>query len=358
MVDTQAQVDLTATQAFAERVLGNASACMVTVMAGLGDRLNLFKELASNGPATGAELAVRTGLDSRYLREWLGGMAAAGYLTYTPADSQFRLPPEHAAVLADEGGLFFAGGPLQLTLAKLPHIGRVEEAFRTGGGVPESAYGDDLWSGQERFSAGWVDNLLTQFWLPAMADVHDKLERGAAVADIGCGRGLALVKLAQTYPNSYFVGYDQVEAEITHATERAQKAGVADRVRFQQLDATTGLPSQYDVVTTFDVVHDAVDPRGLVRAIREALVSDGIYVCLETNCSDKLEDNLGPLGALFHGISLFYCLTTSLAHGGAGLGTLGLPESTLRELCVEAGFRNVQRVRMDNPFSALYEVHP
>jgi hypothetical protein len=133
---------------------------------------------------------------------------------------------------------------------------------------------------------------------------------------------------------------------------------VADRVRFQQLDASTGFPSRYDIVTTFDVVHDAVDPRRLVRAIREALVPDRVYVCLETNCSDKLEDNVGPLGTLFHGISLFYCLTTSLAHGGVGLGTLGLPEPTLRELCVEAGFRNVQRVPMENPFNALYEVHP
>jgi SAM-dependent methyltransferase len=339
------------------RVLGDASACMVTAMAALGDRLNLFKELASSGSVTGLELADRTGLDARYLREWLGGMATARYLTYMPSDGRFQLPAEHAAVLADEGGLFFAGGALQLTLAKLPQIGRVAEAFRMGGGVPESAFGDDLCAGHERFSTGWVDNLLTQFWLPAMVDVQDKLARGAAVADVGCGRGLALVKLAQTYPNSYFVGYDQVEAEITQATERAQQAGVADRVRFQHLDATAGLPSQYEVVTTFDVVHDAADPRGLVRAIREALVSDGIYVCLETNCSDKLEDNLGPLGALFYGISLFYCLTTSLAHGGAGLGTLGLPEPALRELCVEAGFRNVQRVPMDNPFNALYEVH-
>jgi hypothetical protein len=187
MVQTQAEVDPAATQAFAGRVLDDASACLVTVMAGLGDRLNLFKDLASSGPATADELAVRTGLDARYVREWLGGMAAAGYLVYTPADARFELPPEHAAVLADEGGLLFAGGALQLTLAKLPQIRRVEEAFRVGGGVPESAYGDDLWAGQERFSAGWVDNLLTRFWLPAMPDVQDKLERGAAVADIGCG---------------------------------------------------------------------------------------------------------------------------------------------------------------------------
>jgi 2-polyprenyl-3-methyl-5-hydroxy-6-metoxy-1,4-benzoquinol methylase len=137
-----------------------------------------------------------------------------------------------------------------------------------------------------------------------MPEVHAKLERGAAVADVGCGRGLAIIKLAQVYPNSYFVGYDQFEPEIAHATANAEGAGVADRVRFQPLDGSGGLPAEYDVITTFDVLHDAVDPRGLLRAIRQALQPDGLYVCLETNCSDKLEENTGPLAALFHGISV------------------------------------------------------
>lgn len=227
-----------------------------------------------------------------------------------------------------------------------------------GGGVTESSHADSLWRGQERFSAGWVNHLLTQQWIPAMPDVQAKLERGAAVADIGCGRGLALIKLARTYPNSYCVGYDAFAPEIVHATANAQLAGFADRVRFQHLDAANGLPDQYDIITTFDVVHDAIDPPALVRGIRAALRPEGIYVCLETNCSDKLEENIGPLGALFHGISLFYCLTTSLAHGGDGLGTLGLPEPKLRHLCLEAGLGRAQRVPLDNPFNILYEIRP
>jgi len=164
--------------------------------------------------------------------------------------------------------------------------------------------------------------------------------------------------LGQVYPNSYGVGYDQYEPEIEHAMENARRAGVADRVRFQPLDASSGLPAQYDVITTFDVVHDAAEPRGLLRSIRQALKSDGVYVCVETSCSDKLEENLNPMGALFHAVSIFYCLTTSLAHGGEGLGTLGLPESKLRELCTEAGFSSARRVPMDNPFNALYEIRP
>jgi 2-polyprenyl-3-methyl-5-hydroxy-6-metoxy-1,4-benzoquinol methylase len=148
------------------------------------------------------------------------------------------------------------------------------------------------------------------------------------------------------------------EPEILHATENARAAGVADRVRFQHLDAARGLPSQYDVITTFDVVHDAVDPTGLLRSIRQALKPDGVFVCLEINCADHLEDNVGPLAALFHAISVFYCLTTSLAHGGAGLGTLGLPESRLRDLSLDAGFGSVRRVPMDSPFNAVYEIRP
>ncbi len=355
---TQSEIDAAASQAFAGRVLGDVSACMVTLLAALGDRLDLFKDLDARGPATDDELAARTGTNARYAREWLGGMAAAGYLAYEPVSGRFHLPAEHAPALAHEGGPLFAGGALQLTTAKLEQLARVEQAFREGGGVPEAAYGDDLWRGQERLSAGWVNHLLRQVWIPAMPEVLAKLERGAAVADVGCGRGLALIKLAQVYPNSYFVGYDAFEPEVVQAIANAETAGVADRVRFQHLDASSGLPGQYDVITTFDVVHDAVKPDAMLRAIRQSLTPDGIYVCLETNCSNRLEDNTGPLGALFHGISLFYCLATSLAHGGAGLGTLGLPEVRLRQLCLEAGFSQVRPVPLENPFNTLYEIRP
>jgi 2-polyprenyl-3-methyl-5-hydroxy-6-metoxy-1,4-benzoquinol methylase len=224
--------------------------------------------------------------------------------------------------------------------------------------VHQATYDDSLWEGQERLSAGRVEHLLTQVWLPAAPEIQAKLERGVAVADIGCGRGMALIKLAQAYPNSYYVGYDLFEPAIAHASASAWDAGVADRVRFQQLDASNGLPAQYEVITTFDVVHDAVDPCGLLRAIQRALKPDGIYLCVERNCSDKLEENIGTIGALSYGISILYCMTTSLAAGGVGLGTLGLPETRLREFCIEAGFHSVERFPIENPFNALYGIKP
>jgi 2-polyprenyl-3-methyl-5-hydroxy-6-metoxy-1,4-benzoquinol methylase len=339
-------------------VLGDASGLTNTVLASIGDRLGLFQDLKAHGPATSTELAARTGINERYAREWLHGMASAGYLEYDPASGSFVLPPEHAPALADEGGPFFFGGVDQMLIGMVKPLEQLIEAFRHGGGVPQSAYDDDMWDGMERFTAGWFNNLLVQEWIPAMPEVRAKLEHGTDVADIGCGRGQALIKLAQAFPNSRYVGYDAFEPTIARARANAEVAGVADRVRFKQLDASQGLPEQYDVITTFDVIHDAVDPLGLLRAIRGALKPDGPYVCLDINCSDKLEENIGPLGAFFHGASVLYCMTTSLAHDGEGLGTLGLHEPKMRELCAEAGFSSVHHVPLENPFNILYEIKP
>ena len=220
------------------------------------------------------------------------------------------------------------------------------------------AYDPSTWEGVTRFTSGWFENLLVPVWLPAMPEVQAKLEHGALVADVGCGQGKALMKLAQTYPQSRYVGYDNFAPSIEHAKANAEAAGVADRVRFEHRDVSTGLPEQYDVITTFDVVHDAVNPRALLQSIREGLRSSGRYVCLEINSSGKLEENLGLLGALFYSCSVLYCMTTSLAHHGEGLGTTGIPESKMRELCAAAGFNQVRRIPMENPFNILYEVSP
>jgi 2-polyprenyl-3-methyl-5-hydroxy-6-metoxy-1,4-benzoquinol methylase len=237
-------------------------------------------------------------------------------------------------------------------------VNQLMQAFRSGGGVPMEAYDPSTWEGVTRFTSAWFENLLVPVWLPAMPEVQAKLERGALVADVGCGQGKALIKLAQTYPQSRYVGYDSFAPSIQKATVNAQAAGVANRIRFEHRDVSEGLPEQYDVITTFDVVHDAVNPRGLLRAIRNGLRPGGRYVCLEINSSDKLEENIGLLGAFFYSCSVLYCMTTSLAHHGEGLGTAGIPESKMRELCAEAGFSTVRRVPMENPFNILYEVTP
>jgi SAM-dependent methyltransferase len=353
----QQRIDQAKTEAFLQKTMADVVSAMVTVMASIGDRLGLFKALAE-APATSAELAERAHINERYAREWLSEMASAGYLAYDPASQRFTLPPEHAPVLAQEGGPFFFGGAYQLLIAEIGPFNQLLQAFRQGGGVPMEAYGPDTWEGQARFSGGFFEHLLVPIWLPAMPEVQAKLERGALVADVGCGQGRALIKLAQSYPQSRFVGYDLFAPSVARATANAQAAGVADRVRFEHLDVSEGLPEQYDIITTFDVVHDAVNPRRLLRAIREGLRPDGRYVCMEINSSDKLEENVGLVGSLFYGVSVLYCMTTSLADHGEGLGTLGLPETTLRELCAEVGFSHVQRVPIEVPFNTLYEITP
>lgn len=342
--------------AFAERVFNDLSAATLVMMCSLGDRLGLFKHLQGTGPATSEELATRAGVSERYAREWLSALFCAGYLTYDPPTQRFALPPEHAPVLAEEDGPLFLGGLLQDLPPVFGVFNEVAEAFRTGGGVPMSAYDPSLWEGMERESAPAFEHQLLQVFLPAMPEVQARLERGAQVADIGCGSGRALIKLATAYPNARFVGYDAFEPQVNRARANARAAGLEDRVRFEVRDAEEGLPESYDVITSFDVVHDARDPLALLRAIRKGLRAEGIYVAREPNAADRLEENAGPMGTFFYSASVFYCMTTSLAQNGAGLGTMGLPESKLRALAEEAGFSGVRRVPVEDPFEALYEL--
>jgi 2-polyprenyl-3-methyl-5-hydroxy-6-metoxy-1,4-benzoquinol methylase len=321
-------------QAFAQKAIGDVGGTLTAIMCSLGDRLGLFKDLATRGPATSVELAARCRLQERYVREWLSQMAVAGYLEYDPGSSRFTLPPEHAAILAEETGPMFLGGLYHFLPALVAPLERLIQSFREGGGV---------------------QNFLLQQWMPVLPELQRTLERGALVADVGCGTGRALIKLAQAYPKSRYVGFDLHEPAVAKATAKAQAAGVSDRVNFRHLDVSKGLPDSYDLITTFDVVHDSVDPRGLLRAIRRALKPDGTYLVQEINSQDRLEQNIGPLGAVKLGASVLYCMTTSLANGGAGLGTIGLPESRLREFCLEAGFQSVRRI-WENPFRVVYEV--
>jgi 2-polyprenyl-3-methyl-5-hydroxy-6-metoxy-1,4-benzoquinol methylase len=348
-----------AVEAFQERVLGDYAGANAFFIASIGDRLGLFKELARNGSASSAELATRTRLQDRYLREWLGGMAAAGYLEYDPSTDRYALPAEHAPVLAEEAGPFFFGNAFfdfSTNFGDSYHD--LLGAFRVGGGVPQAVYGAEVAESIERFTAPWFEHKLVDEWLPLMPDVLAKLEAGVVLCDVGCGRGRAIVKLAQAFPRSSFVGLDVYGPAVQAARSSAEAAGVTDRVSFEVRDVAQGLGASFEVVTTFDVLHDSADPRAILRAIRLALPPDGRYICVDINCSDRPEQNVGPLGTVMYGLSLAYCLPVSLAEGGAGLGTLGLPESRLTELAAEAGFAKVRRLEVDDLFNNVYEISP
>ena len=290
------------------------------------------------------------------MREWLGGMFAAGYLTYDETQQRYTLPAEHVPTLATEPGPAFFGGVHQELIGAIQRYDQVAEAFRSGGGVRHADLHPDVALGTSRFTAQWHQNMLVQQWLPLVPVTAAKLEAGARVADVGCGTGQALVALARAFPAITATGYDTHAPSVEQARRAAAEAGVADRVSYHVLDAAAGLPDTFDVITTFDVVHDAVDPLGLLRSIRDALTPGGTYLCLDINCSDRAEANVGPIATLLYGFSVLYCMTTSLAEGGEGLGTLGLPEPVLRELATKAGFAQVRQVEMDNPFNNLYEL--
>jgi SAM-dependent methyltransferase len=350
----QEQPSPEAVEEFAGRTLGDVAGAMTTILCAVGDKLGLFAALDGR-PASAAELAGRADADERYVLEWLRALASAGYLERIGVD-RFALPPAHAPVLAQEGGVAFLGGAYQELAGMLPTLGRVVDAFRAGGGVPQAAFHDDAYVGMARFTAAWFDHHLLGTWLPLLPHLREKLERGIRWADVGCGAGRAAVRLAQAFPASTFVGFDAFPAQVERARAAAAEAGVADRVSFEVADPGRGLPGHFDVISTFDVVHDAVDPLALVTGIRRALADDGSYLMLEINCADEEQENTGPVATVLYGFSILYCMTTSLAHGGAGLGTCGCPPAVVADLGRRAGFAAVHEVPIENPLNRLYEL--
>jgi 2-polyprenyl-3-methyl-5-hydroxy-6-metoxy-1,4-benzoquinol methylase len=353
-----AAVEDAAVEMFAEKVLGDMAGAYTFFMAGIGDRLGLFKDLAARGPATSQEFADRNDLAERYVREWQRGMAAAGYLDYDPATTRYTIPSHREPVLAEEAGPAFFGAALfNFSTNFGAGFHQLLDAFRTGAGIPQDSF-DEAQEATARFTAPWFEHLLVQEWLPAMPDLQAKLDRGASVCDIGCGQGRALIKLAEAFPRSTFVGYDAFQPAVQAARRNAAAAGVAERIHFEVLDAAQGIPSRYDVITTFDVLHDSADPAAILRAIHAALAPDGRYVCVDINCSETPEDNVGPTATVLYGMSLEYCLPVSLNGAGTGLGTVGLPQSRLTELATDAGFTAVRRVPIEEELNNLYELTP
>jgi 2-polyprenyl-3-methyl-5-hydroxy-6-metoxy-1,4-benzoquinol methylase len=353
---SQPEIDEARVEEFAGRIVTDLSAATVSTLAAIGDSVGLWRALAG-GPATSHELAARTGTAERYVREWCAAMTSARYIEYDAASERFELPVEHALVLVDDSTPAYLGGTVQLVRGMSEAANGVEAAFRQGGGVSIDEYGERFWDGLERSTGTSFDHALVQQWIPAVEGLDERLREGALVADVGCGTARALIRLATAYPNSRFHGYDVAEGAVERARSAVEEAGVADRVEIRLLDGSEGLPERYDVICTFDVIHDSADPRGLLAGVREAIRPDGVYICLEISSEERLEDNVGPMAALKYGFSVLYCMTTSLAKGGAGLGTCGVHEGRLRELAVEAGFSSVEQIAED-PFSQVYEVRP
>ncbi len=344
--------------AFLMKVMEHNAAAMTVFMCSLGDRLGLFSALATTGAATSEELADRAHIDQRYAREWLLGMHSAGYLEHDPESRRFILPREYRPVLVKEGHPFFLGAFHEHISALYPVFDKVEQAFRTGEGIDSEHYNEHFSSGLDRATHIWVERLLTQSWIPAIPRAQTLLEQGATAAEMGCGSGLALVKLAETFGRSRFVGYDIDPVAIERAEARAAAAEVSDRVSFEVVDITKEVPGQHDFVACFDVLHDVSDPAGTLAAIHKALRPEGVLLVGEWAVEDDPDEDANPLAATMYGFSIMYCVPTTLARGGEALGTLGLPEPKLRELAQQAGFSDVTPVSSGHPILGLYSLTP
>ena len=340
---------------FASRFMEMATGAAVLGVVAIGDRTGLFGALAGRGPLSLDEIVESTGLNERYLREALASLAAAEMLHYEPERETYELPDAHAACLADESSPYFLGGWTQIIPAILKAIPGVAQAFREGGGVAYSEYGDEMVEGIARSNAPGMRILLTRRWLPAMPDVVKRLERGIRVADVGCGAAASTLAMARAYPSSSFTGYDIDARSLERARTAASVEGL-ENVGFERV-AAEELPGDtpFDFIASFDTIHDMVNPRGALRRIREVLHPEGTYLMVEPAAGDTLKDNLGPGGALLYAMSTLHCMTVSLAHGGEGLGTAWGPRQA-EELCAEAGFKRFRRLEIDNPFNAFYEV--
>jgi SAM-dependent methyltransferase len=352
-----AELDLEKAKQVAQTVIADVGSVVHGAMCYIGDRTGIFKAMAGAGPLTVEQLATRTGLSARYVREWLGAMATARYVEYDTGRNTYLLTPEYAAALADEDSPFFIGGYFQMAQAAVTVAPKVAEAFKTGKGVTQEEYPVSFFEAAERNSRTRYLHKLLRKWIPAMPQVVERLNCGGIAADVGCGGGRAAIMIAQAFPKARLFGYDIHAESIERARRNAALEGVADRISFDTLDGAELPAAKFDFVSTFDVVHDAIDPLGLMSAIRRSLKDDGTYLVQEVNVSDKVEENMKPLGKMVYSVSTLYCMTTSLAHGGAGIGT-AMGESKAQDLAAAAGFTRFTRLPVKDDFAVLYELRP
>ena len=331
----------------------------------LGDRLGLYRALADAGSAlTTAELAARTSLDERWVREWAYNQGAAKILDVDasePGGERFQLSPEGVAVLASPEHPAFGIGMFHRLPKTMEMLEAMPEAFRTGLGHDYDSHGAEGAAGLERSFEPWNRFHLVPTVLPKLDGVVPALERGAKVIDIGCGPGGAVLLLASSFPASDVHGYDISQFALTRANERLAESGLTNAYFHDPRDEPMPADHSVDLVTTLDCIHDMTDPQAMMHAIRAAIAPDGTWLLVDIKALDTFEQNVqrNPMASLMYGISVLSCMSSALSEpGGAGLGTLGLPPSRAEAMAREAGFTRFRRLEVDHAVNAFYEIRP
>jgi SAM-dependent methyltransferase len=339
---------------FVFRAVDEVGATLNTALVVLGDKLGYYRAMADLGPVTPARLAEATRTDEHYAREWLGAQAAGGFVEYDAGSSLYTLPPEQAVALTDESCPAFLPGFFQIALGTVADSARIAQAARDGAGVGWHEHSSDVHHGCERFFRPGYHAHLVEEWLPA-AGIADRMREGASVADIGCGHGASTILMAQAFPRSRFRGTDYHEESVRIARQRAEEAGVADRVAFEVESAQQLTGRGYDVVTTFDALHDMGDPVGAARRVYEALADGGTWMVVEPMAGDRVEDNLNPVGRAYYGFSTLLCTPASLSQEvGLAIGTQAGP-ARIRDITTAAGFTGFESVA-ETPFNRVLKV--
>jgi 2-polyprenyl-3-methyl-5-hydroxy-6-metoxy-1,4-benzoquinol methylase len=344
---------------FVFRAVDEVGATLNAALVVMGDKLGLYRELAAEGDGglSPAGLAERTGTAERYVREWLNAQAAGGFVAYDPDSGRYSLEPEQAVALTDSDSPAFLPGFFQLAIGSVLDSPRITDVVRSGAGVGWHEHVHDVHEGCERFFRPGYNANLIGGWLPALDGVVDKLERGARVADVGCGHGASTILMDEALPRSTFAGSDYHVGAIETARARAAAAGVADRVAFAAEPAAGYGGGPYDLVTMFDCLHDMGDPVGAARHVRSTLAEDGTWMIVEPNAGDRVEDNLNPVGRAYYGFSTLLCTPASLSQEvGLALGAQA-GEARIRDVVEAAGFTRFRRAA-ETPFNLVFEARP
>ena len=353
----QATVNPDKLNAFMGRMLGDLGALANSVLVHLGDQLGLYKALSQSGPTTPAALARQTETTERLVREWLSAQAAQGYVSYDKASGEFSLSPEQTLVFADEDSPVFMAGFFDVARGLFDDTPKIIKAFKTDGKLAWDQHNGCLFCGTRRLFRPVYSQHLVNEWLPALDGVVDKLQRGAVVADVGCGHGASTILMAKAFPNSTFYGYDYHPDSIRAAQEAARDEGLADRISFE-VGAAKSFPAKgFDLICFFDCLHDMGDPVGAARHVREALKADATWLIVEPFAHDKLEDNLNPFGALFYAASTVVCTPASLSQEvGLALGAQA-GEARIKKVATEGGFGHFRRAA-ETRFNLVFEAKP
>lgn len=349
-------IDMNKLNAFIGQFVSDLGASVHAGMVVIGEKLGLYKALV-DGPLTAFQLALKTRTDERYLREWLASQAAGGYITYDEKTNKFSLSDEQAFTLTDEHSPAYLPGAFELALGSLAAVPRIAESFRTGAGMGWHEHVDEVFHGCEKFfRSGYAANLVNS-WIPALSDVERKLEAGARVADVACGKGASTLLLAKAFPKSQFFGFDYHGGSIEAARESARREGVGDRVSFDVAKAKEFPGKDYDLVAVFDCLHDMGDPAGAAAHVRQSLAKNGTWMIVEPFANDQLKDNLNPVGRVYYGFSTLLCTPCSRSQEvGLCLGAQA-GEARIREVATSAGFSRFRRAA-ETPFNIVYEARP